>query len=115
VQFLRHASSEATDLSNIPRPGGGKKYTQRVVNEQKVFQPRESSGKGTKFSSTPLKATYEPSPIFGAVKPSSKEALKKPVSAPVKPRSKAKAKAKTEGPKKPLTADEKQVNYSMSF
>ena len=112
LQFLRHASGNAA----VPR--GGKKIGQRILNE-KVVVPRPEAGKGTKFSSTPVKATYEPSPIFGAikqpetkarfgaVKPSSTEALKRPTREPKT--STEKGKAKEEEPIKLLTEDEKQV------
>src|SRR5579859_2495038 len=108
VQLYRYASSETP--SAVPKPGGGRKYAQRVVNERKVFQPRASVGSGTKFSAEPLKATYEPSPIFGAVIPTSKEALKK--STPEINKSSLKEKSlppKEEERKKPLTEDEKNV------
>jgi hypothetical protein len=69
------------------------------------------------------KATYAPSPIFGAFKPSPKEAIKKPL-APAKPSPKKPKPSKTdsktsegkeekpkeEEPKPPLTEDEKIVS-----
>jgi hypothetical protein len=63
-------------------------------------------------------ATYAPSPIFGAFKPSAKEAVKKPL-APDKPSSGESGSAETESktgdakeqkPKPPLTEDEKIVS-----
>ena len=68
------------------------------------------------------KATYAPSPIFGAFKPSPKEAVKKPL-APKKPLPKEEKSSKTDSktgeekgekpkekkPKPPLTEDEKIV------
>jgi hypothetical protein len=102
-QFIRHAT-------------GGRVVGQRVVHEQKVMAPRPSHGKGTTLSATPLKATYEPSPIFGAVKRPFKDPLTK--SLPNSEKLKGKAKKMplvTEGPKKPLTEDEKKVTSTLAL
>lgn len=102
-QFIRHASS-------------GRVIGQRVVHEQKVVAPRPSQGKGPELSATPLKATYEPSPIFGAVKRPSEDTLTKSLPESEKLKGKAKKMAPVkEGPKKPLTEDEKKVTSTIKF
>jgi hypothetical protein len=105
LQFIRYASSGGSQTQAT----GGRRVAQRVV-AQKALSPRPASGKGAALSAAPLKATYEPSPIFGAVKPTSKESLKQPISRlkqpPVAPKGKPEEEVK---PKQPLTEDEKMV------
>lgn len=105
LQFIRHASASSGSLSQSTQLRGGRKIRQRVINQQTVLAP--TGGKGSPWGDAPLKATYEPSPIFGVVKPTSKEALKKPTTHML--RSKSKPGPASAGPKKPLSEDEKMV------
>jgi hypothetical protein len=103
LQFVRYASSGG----NQTQASGGRK-TERVVGQALEF--RSGNDKGGALSPAPLKATYEPSPIFGAVKPTSKESLKQPISNLKQPILSPKGKAEAEvKPKKPPTEDEKMV------
>ena len=70
--------------------------------------------------SDPVKAQYEPSPLFGPVKraklPKNKEAFSDPVAGLSKDRLKVTARAlkprpKKEGPKVPLTEEQRQVIF----
>jgi hypothetical protein len=103
LQILRHTSFAQGSNANLVR--GGKKYGQQVtgVRSGSTFESRD--GKAAAWAATRLKATYEPSPIFGLVKPTQKEALKKTTS-PSKIPSKA---AEIDKQKEQLTEDEKQV------
>jgi len=83
-----------------------------------VTAPRSSFGKGNTLSQTPLKANYQPSGIFGAIKPVTKEALSKHVTNLTQDRLTSKTKGqkpKAEKPKGPLTEDEKQVFTAREF
>jgi hypothetical protein len=89
---------------------------QRVVSVDKAKASRPS--KDDLASGVAVKATFEPSPIFGAVKATKKDSLKQPISnlkqqpssllsSKTKP---GKEPAKEEKPRKPLTEDEKNVS-----
>src|SRR5436190_5331649 len=100
LQFLRHAPSAQGSNANLVR--GGKKYGQRVAGIRSKSTYESKDGNVPAWAATRLKATYEPSPIFGLVKPTQKEALKKPTKAPSKS-------AERDKQKEQLTEDEKQV------
>jgi hypothetical protein len=103
LQFVRYASSGGSQTQ-----ASGRRRTERVVTQAMEFRP--GNDKGGKLSSRPIKPTYEPSPIFGAVKPTSKESLKQPISNLKQPILSPKGKPEEEvKPKKPLTEDEKMV------
>ena len=105
LQFLRYASS-STDTNAIR---GG------ITSRQRVIGSDVNGGQSLAITARP-KATYEPSPIFGAVKPTQKEALKK--SSPEMQKSKTKRKLKAadaDHPKRPMSEDDKIVCFPSHF
>lgn len=113
-QFVRYASSSGGQ----PPPPTGRKVGQRVVRVDKAKASRPSKDDPASLGGVAVKATFEPSPIFGAVKATKKDSLKQPISnlkqqpssllsSKTKP---GKEPAKAEKPRKPLTEDEKNVS-----
>ena len=82
---------------------GLRKYAQQGPKEAEDAPPG-----GDRRVSKLLKPNYEPSPIFGAVKPTQQEALKKPISRKQKEKSITKTR-EAEKSKTPTTEDEKMV------
>jgi hypothetical protein len=98
LQFLRYASS-TTDTNAI---------RSSTTSRQGVIGSNVNGGQSLGFAARP-KATYEPSPIFGAVKPTQKEALKK--STPEIQKSKTTRKLKVADAKGPISEDDKIVCF----
>jgi hypothetical protein len=118
-QFVRYASSSGGQ----PPPPTGRKVAQRVVRAKKVMASRPNKDNEANLGGVAVKATFEPSPIFGAVKATKKDSLKQPISnlkqqpssllsSKTKP---GKEPAKEEKPRKPLTEDEKMVSQTIVF
>ena len=106
LRFLRYASSTAGQDASAVRSRTTSRT--RFVGTGSKSAIDTKGGQRPGWTSTLLKATYEPSPIFGTVKPTQKEALKKPTPEMQKSKGKPKAAEKntTKGPER---EDEKKV------
>ena len=119
IQCMRYASTRRSEGTPLPRIRDRRRTSQKIVNERVLVNTNAPAG------GTQSKATYEPSPIFsalkstkksehviGKVKPTAEEALKKPISRPV---AQVKKSEKPKEPAKSLTEDEKTVYMFNSF
>lgn len=106
LQLLRHPSPSR---SNASITQGLRKYAQQGPNETEDVPPS-----GDRTVAKLLKPSYEPSPIFGVVKPTQQEALKKSSSQKQKEKSVAK-KREAEKSKRPMTEDDKVVLVFLLF
>src|SRR5215471_1485113 len=106
LQLLRHP---------LPRPSsagmilGLRKYSQQGPNETEDTPPA-----GDRRIAKLLKPSYEPSPIFGVVKLTQQEALKKPISRKQKEKSLVKRR-ETEKSKTQAPQDDKMVLVFLLF
>ena len=106
LQLFRRPSPSRSNASIIQ---GLRKYAQQGPNETEDTPPG-----GDRRVATLRTPNYEPSPIFGTVKPTQQEALKKPISRKQKEKSIAKTR-EAEKSKTTLTEDDKVVLVFLLF
>ena len=106
LQLLQHPS---LTHSNSCVFQGVRRYAQRDVNKTEGA-PRV----GDERAATLLKPNYEPSPIFGAVRPTPQESLKKPISRKQKEKSIVKTR-EAQKSKTPISEDDKMVLIFVLF
>lgn len=100
VQIIRHASSTPRPATALVQPKNAiRRFPPGTPKPEKKAPAKEKAAAQPEWTKTMVKATYEPSPIFGTVKPTQKEALTKPEI----------PKKEVEKEKRPLSEDEKRV------